>query len=423
MKSRRMLKYKLLFIASVLAVAGCKQSAVVSQGAFQYLYDWESRTLHPEYVVYHHRGDSSTIHFRVFSNELLVTRSKQNAPFILDVNVKASVMDPTGLVRDTMSVSFREASKDRPGWLLGSLVVPMKEGNWNLLVEFTDVSRNLTQPTFISCDKRSTFSSQNYLLTHDETGEPVFGGFLNGAQRARVFSARNTSGQTPTLSRINAEIKLPPPPFSTNAPELPSLSGAQLLLPTKQTDGSFVFEVESGIYFFTHDSSKGEGLAIRSGSMYYPKVKDVSSLEWPIRFIMTKAEHDEIIKSNYSKALIDQFWIECAGSKEHARELIRIFYKRVEEANFYFSTFTEGWRSDRGMIHLLFGNPTQVIRSAEGEVWNYGEDGQAALLTFSFRKVASPFTSNLFVLDREPGYKPHWERMVQSWRSGKIYND
>jgi GWxTD domain-containing protein len=418
-----MLKYKLLFFCAVIAVAGCRRNAVVSQGAFQYLYDWESRNLHPEYVVYHHQDDSSTVFFRVFSSELLVTRSKTNAPFIMDITVKASLMDFAGVVRDTASVSFREVSKDRPGWLIGSFVVPMSEGSWNLLIEFTDVSRNLTQPTFVSCDKRSTLSAQNYLITDDETGEPAFSGFLNAGRRARVYSQRNALSEPPTISRINAEIKLPPPPFSTNAPEQPSLSGAQLLFPAKQLDGCFVFDIESGLYFLTHDASKSMGCAIKTGSINYPKVKDVSSLEWPIRFIMTKAEHEEIIKSNYSKALIDQFWIECAGSKEHARELIRTFYKRVEEANFYFSTYTEGWKTDRGMIHLLFGNPTQVVRSAEGEVWNYGEDSQAAVLTFSFRKVDSPFTSNLFVLDRELGYKPYWERMVQSWRSGKIYNE
>jgi GWxTD domain-containing protein len=260
-------------------------------------------------------------------------------------------------------------------------------------------------------------------LTDDETQEPVFSGFLNAGRKARIYSARNSSNEAPTLSHMKAEIKLPPPPFSSSLPEQPSLMGAQLLLANKQTDGSFVFDVENGLYFLTHDPSKRMGLTIKTGSIYFPKVKDTSSLEWPIRFIMTKAEHEEIIKSNYSKALIDQFWIECAGSKEHARELIRIFYKRVEEANFYFSTYTEGWRSDRGMIHLLFGNPTQVVRSSAGEVWNYGEDSQAAILTFSFTKIESPFTSNLFILDREPGYKPYWERMVQSWRSGKIYND
>jgi GWxTD domain-containing protein len=423
MKMSRKLSKTLCLIALAVVFAGCHKNAVVSTGAYQYLYDWESRTIHPEYVVYHHASDSSTVFFRVFSSELLVTRSKSNAPFIMDLNVKATISDLSGVVSDTVSISFRESSKDRPGWLLGSVVVPMRDGEWNLLMEFTDISRNLTQPTFVFCDKKSTYSAQNYLLTKFETGEPVFGGFVSSGQRVQVVSARNASVESPTLSRINSDIKLPPPPFSANVPEQPSVVGAQLLLPKRQMDGSYVFDAEEGVYFFSHDTSKRLGLTVKTASSYFPKVKDLDALEWPIRFIMTKAEHEEIIKSNYSKALIDQFWLECAGSKEHARELIRIFYKRVEEANYYFSTYTEGWKTDRGMIHLLFGNPNQVIRSSDGEVWSYGEDSQTAILSFSFRKLDSPFTTNLFILEREPGYKPYWERMVQSWRAGKIYND
>jgi GWxTD domain-containing protein len=177
------------------------------------------------------------------------------------------------------------------------------------------------------------------------------------------------------------------------------------------------------MYFFTHDPTRRSGLCIKASGTHYPRVKDADALQWPLRFITTKTEHEEIIKNAYPKMIIDRFWLECGGSKEHARELIRVFYRRVEEANYYFSTYTEGWRTDRGMIHLLFGNPNQIIRTSQGEVWNYGEDQSASLLSFNFRKVESSWTNNLYVLEREPGYKPYWERMVQTWRSGKIYSE
>jgi GWxTD domain-containing protein len=328
-----------------------------------------------------------------------------------------------GMAQDTISMILHEAAKDRQGWLLGSMKVPMKSGQWNLLMEFTDVARNLTQPSFIVSDKTSSFTAQNYLLTKFETGEPVFGGFVTPGQMVEVLSERNGQTQLPALYKLNTEIKLPPPPFSSNTPEYPTFTGAQGVALKMESSGSSVFEVVGGLYFLTHDSSKRNGITIKTSNTHFPRVKEVSSLEWPIRFITTKSEHDEIIKNSYPKLLIDRFWLECGGSKEHARELIRVFYRRVEEANYYFSTYTEGWRTDRGMIHLLFGNPNQIIRSSQGEVWNYGEDTNAALLSFTFKKVESPFTNNLYQLEREPGYKPYWERMVQTWRSGKIYSE
>jgi GWxTD domain-containing protein len=411
-----------LFLLAV-GIYGCKRNAIVPTGSYQYLYDLESRDLHPEYIVYHHSEDSSTIHFRVFSSELLFTRIAANTPFVLNVNVKATVSDMNGMAKDTISLVLHEAAEDRQGWLLGSMSVPMKAGQWNLLMEFTDASRNLTQPSFITCDKSSTLTAQNYLLTKFETGEPVFGGFVTPGQMVEVFSARNANASLPLVQRIVSEIKLPPPPFSTNMPEQPSLTAAQPVQVKREEAGGFVFEVEGGLYFLTHDSGKRTGFTIKTANTHYPRVKEVNALEWPIRFITTKTEHEEIVKNNYPKLLIDRFWLECGGSKEHARELIRIFYRRVEESNYYFSTYTEGWKTDRGMIHLLFGNPNQIIRSSQGEVWNYGEDSQAALLSFTFNKVESPFTNNLYILEREPGYKAYWERMVQTWRSGKIYSE
>lgn len=410
-------------IVFALVWLACKPKAIVQSGSYQYLYDLESRDLHPEYIVYHHAEDSSTIHFRVFSSELLYTRSSADKPFLLNLRLRATISDVEGSVRDTSSIVLYEANKNQQGWLVGSMVIPMHEGNWNVLMEFTDVARNLTQPSFLVCDKSTSFTSQNYLLTKFETGEPVFGGFVTPGQMVEVYSARNAGAGLPWIGKLSTEVKLPPPPFSANAPDQPSITGAQAVAAGQDDSTGYIFEVVSGLYFFTHDVSKRVGFTIKTSTTHYPRVKDIGALEWPLRFITTKAEHEEIVKNANPKLLIDRFWLECGGSKEHARELIRTYYRRVEEANTYFSTFTEGWRTDRGMIHLLFGNPNQIIRSSTGEVWNYGEAPQAALLSFTFKKVDSPFTNNLYVLEREPGYKPYWERMVQVWRSGKIYSE
>jgi len=401
----------------------CNPKAIVQSGSYQYLYDLESHDLHPEYIVYHHNDDSTTIHFRVFSSELLYTRSAAGEPFLLNLKVKATISDTEGMVKDTATIVLHEANKNRQGWLLGSMIIPLGTGNWNVLMEFSDVARNLTQPAFLACDKTTSYTSQNYFLTKFETGEPVFGGFVTPGQMVEVYSARNASSGIPWIGKLNSEVKLPPPPFSANAPEQPSLIGAQTVSARQDDTTGYIVEIVGGLYFLTHDASKRSGFTIKTSNTHYPRVKDMGALEWPLRFITSKSEHEEIVKNANPKLLIDRFWLECGGSKEHARELIRTYYRRVEEANMYFSTFTEGWRTDRGMIHLLFGNPNQIIRSPSAEVWNYGEAPQAAMLSFTFKKVDSPYTNNLYVLEREPGYKPYWERMVQVWRSGKIYSE
>jgi hypothetical protein len=53
------------------------------------------------------------------------------------------------------------------------------------------------------------------------------------------------------------------------------------------------------------------------------------------------------------------------------------YYARVEYANKHFSHFMEGWRTDMGMVYIMFGPPSNVERhpfdidSKPYEVWAY----------------------------------------------------
>jgi len=411
------------FIACVVIVAGCTESAHIQTGSYKFLYDFESRDLHPEYVVYHDSDDSSKVYFRIYSKELLYTRNSSMAPFVSRIAIKTYISDAQGNLQDTLTFKVNDAAKPAEGWLLGDFKVPLGIGNWNVTFEFTDLARNVSQINYVNADKSSNYTGQNYLLLKYETGEPVFGGFVSSGQKVEVISARNEDAGRPQLLRLSGELKLPPPPFSTNAPEITGLTGATGADIKINTAGVYSFVVASGNYFVTHDENVRTGLTILTASTFYPEIREVESLQWPLRYITTKTEHDEIVKNNYPKKMIDQFWIECAGNKEHAREMISIYYHRVEEANKYFSSFTEGWRTDRGMIHLIFGNPSKINRFGDSETWQYGEEGTAGLLMFVFRRVESPLSNNIYVLDRDPNFKPYWEKMVQTWRNGRVYSE
>jgi NRPS condensation-like uncharacterized protein len=50
------------------------------------------------------------------------------------------------------------------------------------------------------------------------------------------------------------------------------------------------------------------------------------------------------------------FWKDCGGSEEKAKELIAIFFRRVNTSNTYFSTTVPGWRTDRGMIYIIYSD-------------------------------------------------------------------
>ena len=105
---------------------------------------------------------------------------------------------------------------------------------------------------------------------------------------------------------------------------------------------------------------------------------------------------------------------------EQAKELIRIYYNRVFYANYYFSADREGWKTDRGMIFLVFGPPNTLYKSEDEEKWLYYKK-PGVTIAFTFRKAKTPWSQNLYYLVRNQAPDTHWRQAVESWRAGKVY--
>lgn len=415
-------KYYIILGALVSMIIGaCSSSSTIQTGSYKYLYDYESRSLHPEYVLYHFSDDSSTVYFRIHSEELLYARSTAQSPFTSKLNLSCKMTSDTA--SDTMSVQIKDVQKEKPGWLIGSFNIKMPQGSWNIMIEFTDLVRNMTHTNYLVTDKTNTYTTHNYLARNATNDEPIFGGTTNTGSTITIESHRNRDKTTASIFRLDSEGKLPPPPFSPNNPETPVVTSLTSEKISPDSLGKYFITAEEKNYFFTHDELPKGGILIRTTSIDFPAVKQAKSLEWPLRYITTKTEYEQIVKSTYPKKMIDNFWIECGGNKNHAKDLIQIYYSRVEEANYYFSSYTDGWKTDRGMIHLIFGNPSKINKFSDREVWQYGEDNTTNQLIFVFNKEASPLSNNVYTLNRDPAFKQYWERMVTVWRTGRIYND
>src|SRR5699024_11656675 len=78
---------------------------------------------------------------------------------------------------------------------------------------------------------------------------------------------------------------------------------------------------------------------------------------------MGEGDHEEMMKisdPDSLKAAVDRFWLKNIGNQNKARQVIKKYYQRVVEANKQFSNFKEGWKTDLGMIYILFGPPWYV---------------------------------------------------------------
>ena len=141
------------------------------------------------------------------------------------------------------------------------------------------------------------------------------------------------------------------------------------------------------------------------------------------RYIMAKKEFEFCLQASDKKLAIDDFWLDIGGSSERAKELIKKYYGRVMEANKLFTSFQEGWKTDRGMIYIVFGAPNKVTKRKDGEIWTYGEGTNSSSIVFSFIKIINPFSDNDYYLERNETYKDSWYQAVDMWRQGRIYLD
>jgi GWxTD domain-containing protein len=132
------------------------------------------------------------------------------------------------------------------------------------------------------------------------------------------------------------------------------------------------------------------------------------------------------------KMALDNFWIKIGGNVDKARELIRIYYMRVLYTNFYFSSYKEGWRSERGMIYIIYGPPDKVYKTPEGENWGYRKPviksswgGRYSVsedyLFFNFKKDDNRYSDNDYYLSRNETLVTYWDKAIASWRKGVVF--
>lgn len=172
-----------------------------------------------------------------------------------------------------------------------------------------------------------------------------------------------------------------------------------------------------GLYLIQQDTSALEGLAFRAQDDY-PQYSKLSSLPDPLIYITTRQEYERLQATNGNKKAFDRIILNIAADTDRARILMRSYFRRVELANRYFTSYKEGWKTDRGMIYIIFGVPDEVFRFEDREVWNY--DNERFKIRFNFSKASSLFDPDNYVLIRDKKYEGTWYEVIDLWRNARF---
>jgi GWxTD domain-containing protein len=174
----------------------------------------------------------------------------------------------------------------------------------------------------------------------------------------------------------------------------------------------------NGLYLIQSDSLAKQGIALLTNDDY-PKYRKLENLVGPLTYITTKNEYDRLKNSVGDKKSFDKMIIGITGNTERAKNFMRNYYKRVELANRFFTSYKEGWKTDRGMIYITFGLPNAVYKFSDREVWEY-EGAFAPKISFTFVRSSSIFDPDNFVLIRKRSYQDTWLQVIDLIRSARF---
>ena len=286
-------------------------------------------------------------------------------------------------------------------------------------LRISDINRSREFRKTLSIDKFSESSRQFYMIT-DTSNQILFDDFFFEGQSILIKSHFNNDKLYATKNKT--VFPLSPPPFTKSAqPSFPDNISFTEELNFNSKNIIFYDLPNEGFVFFQLDTLNDLGFTLFNFHNDYPLLKSAEQLIPPLRYLTTKDEFDLLVSSINPKVAVDKYWLSNATSKERARTLIRVFYSRVEFANKLFSCHLEGWKTDRGMISIIFGTPSYTSLVRNSEVWIYGDENNIHSLKFVFDQKLNPFSSNDYVLSRNYSYKNPWYRAVESWRNGKVY--
>jgi GWxTD domain-containing protein len=359
------------------------------------------------------------------TSELLVSEANQERIPQSNIRIRYELFDCTDiennkLVNDSSTFINVVEIKKQQKIIVFPIILPAEQGRiYLLLVQTTDLLRRNTIRQFLTINKTGIHSAQNFKLTA-----------LNGSPKLEKTIHENEifriTYQRKSIDKLFIKYMSAPQPIATSplspapAREL-SFKADSVWIQPYSSDTNFMFGYE-GLYLIQTDTTRKEGLLLMNFGPSYPGENRAAQLVQPIQYLTSTTEYQRLSQEVVPKKMMDNFWLAATGSTDKARMLIRVFYTRMSYANQFFTDFKEGWKTDRGMVYLVYGLPNNIQKGSDSEIWEYARKQQATPVSFVFERKPSPYSDEYFVLRRSDPQSTFWRQAVDSWRKGRVFH-
>jgi len=400
-------------------LTGCIPGNKLPYFNFAHLYDSSANFTHAPATVFHTNDSVSTVFVKVRLNDLLYER-QENEPMLkarFRTSYEVYPSFESKLLADSGSVIFCDSLNfgTEMEMIVNFDIKAKSPGTCLLYLTLTDLNRKRSVGRFYPINKASGLSHQNFLARAADD-LPLFDDWIRRENKVKITYNRPVTGDL-FVRYYHRTFPLALPPFVPEKERIFRFKADSVFLLPVLNGESALFSLEKeGIYHFQADSASREGLTLFRFHEGFPEVETPHEALKPLRYLTTDKEYERLLTVADQKQAVDSFWIERAGNPERAAAMIRKYYTRVSEANRWFTSYHEGWKTDRGIIYIVYGKPTYVYRTSGAEEWIYGEQGNPLSIRFIFRRVNNPFTDNDFGITKSVAYKQSWYLAIENWR-------
>ena len=427
--------FSLLIITLFIATfSSCKTTQqTIDSKDLSYLYNPTKNPISPRYNVVNQSDELSVLSVKFFANDLLFSEANpQGVPTAMVlVTVKLFNISQGKLLADTAVYNIsivRETGK--PEYVYN---VPLKvEKGIEYLAEIKILDRIRLQvvQAFVPFNTLSYNNKYNFRAQgHFEKNE-LFNPVLRVNEYVNLVYTRGHIDSL-FISFYKPYREVPDPP-SMLLPEKTLDYEPEQIVAIPYSDTMPIMFPREGIYLCSTGRNIKEGFTFLNLGVSYPAMTTPEVMIQPLVYLASQVEVASLLSAVKPKASLDDFWIKCGGNIDKARELIRIYYTRVLYSNYYFTSYKEGWRSERGMIYIIYGPPDKVYKTSEGEIWGYRKPviksswgGRYRVseeyLFFNFKKKENLFSDNDYYLSRSETPVTYWDQAILSWRKGIVF--
>jgi GWxTD domain-containing protein len=379
--------------------------------------------LQPDYIVYNNSDSTSLLYISLNPEELLFNKANARNTLAAQIRFQYQIyssLDANNLI-DSASIEMNLIRRAHQKKLVSYLTLKTpKDQDYYVMINALDVLREESNSSVVYINRTKPLTTQSFLVNSVKDRSPFFHPYVS-CHDTLIIDNNLKDIQDWRVDYYGKKFKLPPPPFSSNPVD--SLKS--------EPDSSWVFkdakplmfrQAYEGLYHYKTNLSDKNGCIVGTYNEYFPQYKKPRQLIPPLQYLTSGKEFEDMIKNENPKIMLDDFWFKTTNDFDRARQLISIYYSRVFYANKYFTEHTEGWRTDRGMIYVIFGPPIAVYKTEDSEKWMYSDNKNYKSVTFVFKKTDSPLTENYFVLIRNLYFKQIWYAAVESWRNGTAFS-